>query len=136
LEIETARVAVAVDNGMSSIRLKRAFVLALVFVSIVAAGVLPTCGDELCCANEEPAVHAQMPCCESTAITPRDVIRLQTVTASSTGVTVQAPPALAAVVQSAQPIATPRMHVQHPVASAILVEPTPPLFLLNAQFLI
>jgi hypothetical protein len=120
---------------MSISRIKRAFVLALVFVSVVASGVLPTCGDELCCANEDASMHAQMPCCETTSITPNDFVRVQSGT-SSAGLIVHAPVQAALVATTDATMTAPRPRVQHPVASPVLLEPTPPLFLLNAQFLI
>lgn len=121
-------------------RIKRAFSLALVVVSVLAAGVLPTCGDGFCCSVESavPTVHAQMPCCASPSFAPRDVSPSRAVTTLSAGSLTSprmwAPAAL--VTWSHASVSPSRVQATLATASTAHPEPTPPLFLLNAQFLI
>lgn len=120
-------------------RIKRAVTLALAVVSVLVAGVLPTCGDGLCCSVKPavPTAHAQMPCC-APSFAPRDAARPQVATTSPAGSLISpqmwAPAAL--VTWSIATDSSLRVQATLATASKALLEPTPPIFLLNAQFLI
>lgn len=120
-------------------RLKRASILALAVVSALAAGVLPTCGDGLCCSimPAVPTVHAQMPCCASPSIAPRDVSQPQAVTTSAGSlISPQMWAPVALVMRPYASVVPSRVQATLATVSPAPSEPTPPLFLLNAQFLI
>ena len=106
-----------------------AFGLTLALIAVIAAAVIPSCADSLCCARDgDTAMQAQMPCCEP-SISQRD-FELQPAT-SARSITLPPVCAPTAVIepQLAEVVdVLPAPAAQHP--------PSPPLFLLNAQFLI
>jgi hypothetical protein len=124
-------------NRSTSQRLRASF-LALAAITVLAAGVLPTCADGICCPlADAPTVHTQMPCCVDPSIAPRDAVRLQP--ATSAGSTLSPPTwASGAVVEQpgATQVSPPRVQATLATVSLAHHEPSPPLFLLNAQFLI
>lgn len=108
--------------------------LALVVMAGLAAGLLPTCVDSLCCLLAgEPSVEAQMACCES-SIGPRD-LPLPAVTSAASAMR---PNAAATAVASGLPrAASPPLAPDLPAGrSGAHYASPPPLFLLNAQLLI
>lgn len=132
-------VKVVRDRQHTSNRI-RAFVLALAVVPALVAGALPMCAPGLCCpvAPDAPAVHSQMPCCSvEPSFVPRDAIRLQPATSAGPFLS---PPTWAPVAVVAGPGADgflpPRVQATLTTVSTAHHEPPPPLFLLNAQFLI
>ena len=134
---EASRRMLSTESNRSTSRRLRASFLALAVIAVVAAGVLPTCADSLCC-SKSPArqtVHSQMPCCEPT-IAPRDA-RLQPVTAAGSLLLPQTWAPVAVVeLHGASDFLSPRVQATLATASSAHSEPDPPLFLLNAQFLI
>lgn len=103
----------------------------LLAILVLAAGVLPVCTAEGCCAREAgTSVYAPMPCCDESTVTPREAVRI--LPAMSAGLAAAAPVAVI-VVPDAVPA---RVPVAHAGASSAHYEPDPPIFLLNAQFLI
>lgn len=108
----------------------RALSLLVATVMLIAAAVFPACIPGCCKANEEASMRAQMPCCdEQPSMTEREV--------SATRNAVTAPlHAPRAIVQHT--VATPLQDAaaQHIVHAQPQPQPSPPLFLLNAQFLI
>jgi hypothetical protein len=113
-------------------------ILALVAITVLVAAVLPACLDGGCCSNAgEMTVHMQMPCCSESTLAPRDAVR--PLPATSTG-SVPSPQMWAPVAVVDLPGASgflpPRVQATLPIASTAHHEPSPPLFLLNAQFLI
>lgn len=117
--------------------LKAAY-LTLAVITVLVAGVLPACGDGSCCANAgEPSVHTQMPCCDESSLAPREAVRLLPATSAGS---VPPPQTWAPVAVVEQPGALdfipPRVQATLATASSAHHEPHPPLFLLNAQFLI
>lgn len=115
----------------------RAIFLALTTVAVFAAGALPACAGAVCCPTPtEPVAHAQMPCCEGqTSIARSSALRLQTVTFAGFSFSPQLcdPVALVARTGASAPAG---VQAARATVSAALHEPSPPLFLLNAQFLI
>lgn len=117
----------------------RAMSLALAVIAVLAAGVLPVCGG-MCCpvSGTVTNIHAQMPCCAgATSFARGDSLRLPP--ASFAGLS--SPPQMwvpVAVVErsGASLQSPPRVQATLTTASAARHEPHPPLFLLNAQFLI
>lgn len=114
--------------------------VALAAILVLAAGVLPACVcvHRACCLSlpDAPTVHSQMPCCDVPSVAPRDLVRVQPATFAGLSPSPQ-PWASVAVVM--QPDASPSSsRVQATLATVTLAhyEPSPPLFLLNAQFLI
>jgi len=99
---------------------------------MVLAGVLPVCIPGLCCdTSDAPAMHAQMPCCAGeTSMTPREPVRVQPATFAAFASNPLHAMAPVVVVQPAAISFTPD------ATSSSHHEPSPPLFLLNAQFLI
>lgn len=104
--------------------------LTLALIAVIAAAVIPTCADSLCCIpGGEARVKAQMACCEP-SISSGDV-RQQPMTFT----------AQAFLPQTDAPAATtfepPVLRADSPPGiSAAHHQPSPPLFLRNAQFLI
>ena len=121
----------------NSTRRMRAGILMLALFAVFAGAFAPLC-DALCCPlPTETAMHAIMPCCAGEdSVTRSESMRLQR--AALTPVAKQAPEAapVAAVVvaESAHADTASLRHV--PPRLAGRHEPSPPLFLLHAQFLI
>jgi len=82
-------------------------------------------------------MHAQMPCCAQTSFAPREAVSLQPAVFAGL---FPPPQTLVPVVVVAQygtaDLHPSRVQATLTTASPALHEPTPPLFLLNAQFLI
>ena len=74
-------------------------------------------------------MHAQMPCCETPSFAATD----SSVAAVKASVPVQI---AAPVLVERIPLVAPHLHVRVPEPSHAHAELSPPLFLLNAQFLI
>ena len=112
--------------------LKSAAVTLLAIV-VLAGGLVPACMGGGCCVKElEASVHNEMPCCKESAIAPSS--------APARAVPAPAPTHIAAPVAT---IALPGAIEIAPQRIAVAAhdaaehrEPSPPLFLLNAQFLI
>lgn len=103
----------------------------LLAILVVATGVLPVCAVEGCCAKDGgTSIHAPMPCCDESTVTPREAVRI--LPPISAGLVAAAP---VAVIEVPDPVPA-RVPAAHASASAERFEPDPPLFLLNAQFLI
>lgn len=116
---------------MSVSALIKTAAVCLLAILVLAVGVLPVCAAEGCCAREAgPSVYAPMPCCDESTVTPREAVRI--LPAMSAGL-VAAAPVAAIVVPDAVPA---RVPVAQASASSAHYEPDPPIFLLNAQFLI
>lgn len=110
----------------------RAAILTAVALTVLAAGLLP-CTDALCCKTEKTAtVHAQMPCCVP-SMAQRD-----TQTELSTAAQITLPLQKQIAVTVATNLEPPAQNVAHArtFADAAVPPPTPPLFLLNEQFLV
>ncbi|HEX8408908.1 MAG TPA: hypothetical protein VF883_08600 [Thermoanaerobaculia bacterium] len=104
-----------------------------VALTVLAAGLLP-CADALCCKNEKTAtVHAQMPCCVP-SMAQRDT-RTELSTAAQITLPLQKQIAVTLVPHVVEPPARTDPHART-FAGAPAPPPTPPLFLLNEQFLI
>ena len=105
-----------------------AWSLTLALVAVIAAAVIPTCADSLCCLlSGETTVKAQMPCCEP-SITQRGA-ELQPLKVEDR----QSCLSIAEDGQAGLPV----LHLaveDLPPPRAVRHEPSPPLFLLNAQF--
>jgi hypothetical protein len=100
--------------------------LAAVFV--LAAGIAPACGSICCAAESAATIHASMPCCETQPKIERsEALRLPQAT------TVSIPAAVAAPVTA---IETPASRAIAAAALPSQHQPSPPLFLRNAQLLI
>jgi hypothetical protein len=108
----------------------RALSLLAAAAILFAAAVFPACVPGCCKAEAEASMRAQMPCCDDRpSMTEREV--------SATRTAVVAPfHAPAAIVQHT--VAAPLQHAAAPRIADAQPEPqpSPPLFLLNAQFLI
>jgi hypothetical protein len=105
---------------------------ALALMVVLASVTMPACGGICCPQAPEAAVHARMPCCTAeSSMATRDASPAQPATfaRNATFMAVIVRPATFAAsptpVQPARRIEREKPH-----------EPTPPLFLLNAQFLI
>lgn len=112
--------------------------LALAVITVLASGVLPACGG-MCCpvAEDEAAVHAQMPCCAEPTFSPSDALRLLPATFAGLSSSPQTWVPVAVVERPGTfEVSPPRVQATLTIASRAHHEPTPPLFLLNAQFLI
>ena len=114
----------------------RACFLALAVIAVLTAGVLPPCG-AICCpvATDIAAVHAQMPCCAG-RIAQGDASRVQPATFSGYSSSPQTWAPVAVVVQPGASVVPPRVQATLATASRAHLEPSSPIFLLNAQFLI
>jgi hypothetical protein len=118
-----------------SLRRTKAGILMLAALAVIAMGLGPLC-NALCCppAPAELSIHASMPCCAGEdSMTRSDAMRVERSTAAAARVHVP-PPAIAVVTTVAQP-APPAIRRE---AACVLTrhDASPPLFLLNAQFLI
>lgn len=107
----------------------------LAALAVIASGLAPLC-TALCCppAPAELSIHASMPCCAGEdSMSRSDAMRVEHSTAAVARVHVP-PPVIAVVTTVAQP-AAPAFRRE---ATRVLTrhDPSPPLFLLNAQFLI
>lgn len=130
--------SVSKSSRMSLRRSIRACFLALAVIAVLTAGVLPSCGG-ICCpvAPDVAMVHAQMPCCAGASFAQRDALRSHPATFagySSPSPQTWVPPAV--VVQAGTSVVPPRVQATLATASRAHHEPSSPLFLLNAQFLI
>jgi hypothetical protein len=114
----------------------RTGMLMLAAFALIAAGLAPLCG-ALCCPAAPAAIsmHAAMPCCAGEASMARsEDMREQQSTTATARVDVS-PPAVGVVSVIARQANAPSG--RHEVTrSAAQQQPSPPLFLLNAQFLI
>ena len=121
-------------------RRTHALILAIAATTALAAGALPACVAGLCCpVADAPSIHAQMPCCESeTSIAPRDAVRLLPASSSAgfATPTSQTWAAVAVVERSGATDFPSRVAATLATDTAAHHEHSPPLFLLNAQFLI
>jgi len=108
----------------------------LAAVAVFAAGVLPACLPGMCCpaAPAMASMHAEMPCCAtSDAVAPRDDARQEPAT-STVSTSLLPHVAVAARIDGA--LAHVRVQTAHDTVLHARPEPSPPLFLLNEQFLI
>lgn len=111
----------------------RAAILVLTALMVLGAGFVSSCED-LCCRSEASgAVRAEMPCCEP-SMTQRDT-RVQPMTVASAPVSPQKQIVVEAVAVTDAAIAPAHLHAVS-FASEPAPPHNPPLFLLNAQFLI
>jgi hypothetical protein len=109
---------------------RRAVCLVLAALAMFVASVLPACGTACCAAEAEASMHATMPCCETPSVRPSD----STTQAVKQPVSVQiaaAPLVVDRVAVVMQPAPPSRRETED-----TLPDTAPPLFLLNAQFLI
>ena len=115
----------------------RALSLALAVTTLLAAGLLPACIPGLCCPiNDAPTVHAQMPCCQGeSSIASREPLRVRPATFASNAPSPQSAAVLAQHA-TAFTVAPARVPAKLAAGQTAQHEPSPPLFLLNAQFLI
>jgi hypothetical protein len=107
----------------------------LAAMAMLFAGLGATC-DALCCplAPAQSSMHAAMPCCAGTASMSRsESTRLP---AATTTAQVQTPAPAKAVVTIATNTAPMRVTSHRSAPSPAHHEPSPPLFLRNAQLLI
>ena len=111
----------------------RAAILVLTALMVLGAGLVPSCAD-LCCRTEASgAVRAEMPCCEP-SMAQRDA-RVQPMTVASAPVSHAKQLAVEAIAAIDTVVAPAHLHAVT-FAAAPAPPQTPPLFLLNAQFLI
>ena len=104
--------------------------LTLALIAVIAAAVIPTCADSLCCARDsETAVQAQMPCCEP-SISQRN-LDLQPLKVEDRQSCLSV-----AELPEGQTGLSVLHHAATPRGRRAEARPAPPLFLLNAQFLI
>lgn len=115
----------------------RAIAFALVAISLLVAAVLPVCGGICCPAGDDAAsMHAQMPCCAGEASVAREESpRLPKAAGVSPAPRIWVPVAIVARA-GATCITAPRVQAVRDHDAISRHEPSPPLFLLNAQFLI
>jgi hypothetical protein len=130
--------SVNVNDNRTAQRIRTAIILAVTLATVLTAGILPTCGDGACCVlgPAQATVHAQMPCCASMTA-PRDVPRPGVVTTSAGSLV--SPQTWAPVALVMRPYASgspSRVQATLTTVPTAHPEPTPPIFLLNAQFLI
>lgn len=128
------------NETLRTSRRLKAICLTLATITVLAAGVLPACVNGLCCpvTPDAPAVHSQMPCCTGqTSIAPGEITRVRPATYAGFNLQPQTW-AAAAVVAGAGASELSPARVPATLATGLfaLREPSPPLFLLNAQFLI
>jgi hypothetical protein len=122
-------------SASSSSRRLKAGILMLAAFAVFVAGAAPLCSS-LCCplAPPQASIHASMPCCAGeTSMSRSDAMRVQQTTApAAPRVHATQPVTIIATATSTHAPALrrepPRLVARH--------EPSPPLFLLNAQFLI
>ncbi|HEV7241556.1 MAG TPA: hypothetical protein VGQ36_20155 [Thermoanaerobaculia bacterium] len=106
----------------------------LVVIAVLVAGVFPPCSGDACCAiSAEPSVHREMPCCAESSMVSRDPDPARVVPATSAG---SVPPVAVVESPDTSDSIQPRVHTTLVLASSTHHQPDPPLFLLNAQFLI
>ena len=105
---------------------------ALALIVVLASAILPACGGICCPKAPDASMHAQMPCCAGeSSMAPRDNSATQPATLARAATTIALTTAPATI-----ELAPPRVQPPPRIALATPHEPTPPLFLLNAQFLI
>ena len=110
----------------------RAAVLTFVVMIVVAAGVLPACAGDSCCAHAtETAVQPPMPCCAETSVKPVEDVDSLPATSPSPQ---KSAPVVVAVTPAAIDLAFVR--VSSPIPAIQPSPPSEPLFLRNAQLLI
>lgn len=119
----------------------RATCLALAAIAVLVAGVLPACASALCCGTMTPAqtVHAQMPCCagHTSSLSPRgDERQPATLAAGSSTSPLKWAPAIDVAFARSSCSSSLRADAVATVSQARFLEPSPPLFLQHAQFLI
>lgn len=118
-------------NALPSLR-RRATALLVATLLLAGAGVLPVCGGFCCASGDDESMHAQMPCCETpSSLAPMDAVRVPPATVTA-GIALQ-PPALPPVTML---VPVPPARAAFDRTSDAHHEPSPPLFLLNAQLLI
>lgn len=130
--------SISKSSRMSFSRKIRACFLALAVIAVLTAGVLPTCGG-ICCpvAPDAVTLNAQMPCCAPGAsFAPSDALRLQPAAFAGYSSLPQTWVPVAVVAQPGTVSLPPRVQATLTTASRAHREPSSPLFLLNAQFLI
>jgi hypothetical protein len=102
--------------------------LMLAAIVVIAAGLLPACGSICCAGDAETVIHRPMPCCETQPRLERsEAVRMP----QATSVSIPA--------HVAAPVTTVETPASRALALAPLPErhePSPPLFLRNAQLLI
>lgn len=110
----------------------RRLTLALVAIAMLTGAAVPACGDGGCCAiGEEASLHRDMPCCDEPTVSSRETVQLLPATPAPHSAAVPV-----AVLDAPAHTAPPRVRPTFAVASFAHHDPAPPLFLLNAQFLI
>ncbi|HEY0371875.1 MAG TPA: hypothetical protein VGD79_07720 [Thermoanaerobaculia bacterium] len=116
--------------------MRRFATFALALLTVLSASLLPVCAGAFCCpAVAELTMEAAMPCCAETSVTPREDVRSLPATSPSAA---PAPQTWTPMIAVALPRANAFVPVRiaHTEDSPPRHEPSPPLFLLNAQFLI
>lgn len=109
-------------------RIHRSVTLALAVMAVLVAAVLPACAIEGCCAKDaETSLHAQMPCCDEVTVAASDEVHVLPAAAPVAAIKLQDAMAFVSV---------PAPAVHAIAAHAHQQDHDPPLFLLNAQFLI
>ncbi|HYH09013.1 MAG TPA: hypothetical protein VEK11_18310 [Thermoanaerobaculia bacterium] len=105
---------------------------ALALIVVLASVILPTCGGICCPKTADASIHAQMPCCAGeSSMASREASPAHPATFAPRAT---APVAVVALPCDVPP--APRIQRTELVADRTPHEPAPPLFLLNAQFLI
>ena len=103
--------------------------LTLALLAVLAAAVIPKCADSLCCMLAgETRVKAQMPCCEPSI--SQDDVRVQPLKVEDRQSCLSGQAGLPVLHHAAEIVAVAEAPPPSPPAFS------PPLFLLNAQFLI
>lgn len=127
--------ALSVDTSSLSRRI-RAGILMLSLIAVLAAALAPLCDSFCCASSSETSIHALMPCCAGESNMSRnEPVREERSTSTAARVSTPQPPPVAAVIATlAAPPAPATRFEETRIASRH--EPSPPLFLLNAQFLI
>ena len=104
--------------------------LTLALIAVIAAAVIPSCEGSLCCVRDgETAVQAQMPCCEPSI--SRTDFELQPLRVEDRQSSLSV-----VVLPEGQTGLSVLHHASAPRERRTEARPAPPLFLLNAQFLI
>jgi hypothetical protein len=114
----------------------RAIGLALATIVVLAAGILPACVPGMCCpVTDTPTVHTQMPCCQGQdSIASSDLDEVRPATFAGHSFKPQTWAVAAVSTQTASPVA--HIAATRNRGRDAHHQPSPPLFLLNAQFLI
>src|SRR5262245_4186007 len=85
-------------------------IFAFLAVVVLAAGILPPCGMEGCCATGEVSMHMQMPCCDEPNLAPRDAVRVVAAPASASVPPPQSSVVATVIVPAAIAPVAPRVH--------------------------